>query len=108
MKAPGPLAPTNLFQRLADPAEPPAQRCELCRFVLAPPVPDELRGKVDQMYLCRRFPPTLAMLAIPAPLPPGVLLKKNEAPPVTFTNQSVIPQVTPDAWCGEFLEQKKL
>lgn len=74
-------------------AELPAECCAKCRFFF-PLAPESM--------LCRRFPPVMTLLAMPANLPRGVLPSAGQPAPVVFINQSVYAATAPDMWCGEF------
>ena len=71
----------------------PVECCQHCRFSWDLP---------NGAKLCRRYPPTMTMLAVPVPLPAGYIPRKGEMPPVTFQNSNVYPQTVPDNWCGEW------
>lgn len=77
----------------------PAECCAKCRFFMTVAAPGP--GTPDAT-ICRRFPPVLTLLAVPAPLPIGMIPREGQPVPMTFANQNLFAAVAPGLWCGEF------
>lgn len=94
MPAPNaPGSPDDLPATL--PELPGVARCFTCKFFLSLPK--------NSGSICRRYPPIVTLLAVPAPQPPGVIPRRGEPVQMTFVNQPLWSPVGPGDWCGEYV-----
>lgn len=71
--------------------------CQNCRSFHV--ILDEANNRVP---ICRRYPPVLTIIAVPLPLPNGVLPRAGQPQPMTFQTPCIQPPANPLGYCDEF------